>query len=133
MKVRNLILIFAVFHVKLSIAAVFRKFGMIVDEKVENCATPENDAKAFDLKNFELIALSDFDVFINGTIEMTRKFVSPIPFRVYAEKFDRNQWNLAVFNANRPDFCKSFHDPAELWYSKFKKFKGCPLNVGVKL
>ena len=102
-----------------------------MDEKIENCAPPETDAKAFDYSNFEFIAMSDTDVYMNGTIRMARKFVSIIPYHVYAEKFDRNQWNLAVYNAKRDDFCKALHDPTEVWYSKFKRVKGCPLEIGV--
>jgi hypothetical protein len=106
-------------------------FGLIVDERTENCAKPEEDAKAFNRSNFELIALSDMDVRLNGTVRMTRKFVSPIPFHVYAERFDRNQWHLAAFNARRADFCSSMHSPTEIWYAKLRRLKGCTLNVGV--
>lgn len=108
-----------------------RKFAVVAHETIENCASPDNDAKAFDLSNFEIIAESDMDVFLNGTVKFGRKFNSPVPTHIFAEKFDRGRWNIEVLNAKRPDFCKAMHGPTESWYYKLLRLK-CPLLEGVK-
>lgn len=124
-------LLLIVFAIKVS-SCFDRKFAMSVDERIENCADPKFDAKALDLSELELIAESDFEVFINGTAKFTREHRSSIPFQILAERFDRNQWHLSVMNTKRDDFCKSIHNLAELWGAKMMKFKGCPLKVGVR-
>lgn len=124
----KVVLVLVAISLKLSYA---RKYGIVVDERTENCAKPEEDAHAFNRSSFELIALSDMDVFMNGTIKITKKFRSPIPFHVYAEKFERSEWHLAALDTRRADFCTSMQNPTEVWYLKFQRLKGCPLNVGV--
>ena len=102
-----------------------------MDEKIENCAPPDQDAKALDTSNFELIAVTDYESYINGSIKFLKKLDGKIPFHAYTEKFDRGQWHMSVYNARR-DFCSSWHDPKEVWYAKMERHKGCPLEVGVK-
>ena len=110
---------------------LFRKFGIIVDEKIENCAPPDQDAKLFDFSNFELIAVTDYETLINGSIKFLKKLDGKIPFHAYSEKFDRGQWHVSVYDARREDCCFSWHDSKEAWYAKLKRHKGCPLEVGV--
>jgi hypothetical protein len=57
-----------------------RKYGVQMDEKIENCSPEEDDAKAFDLSDLEIIAVTDMDVYVNGSLKIARKFESPIPF-----------------------------------------------------
>jgi hypothetical protein len=109
-----------------------RKFAVVVDENIENCAPPEKDAKAIDISKFEFIALTDLDVFINGSIKFLKPMEGLNPLHVYLEKFHRNKWFPEVFNAKRPDFCMSFKRPSEAWYAKTKRLKGCPLKAGVR-
>jgi hypothetical protein len=116
-----------------SSAQIFSKYGIVMDEKIENCASPEEDAKVLDLSNFEFIAETDMDVFINGSIKIMRKIEDKVDHRIYAEKFERGQWLMSAVNIKRESFCKSFRDPAEIWYSKTKRLKGCPLEIGVKI
>jgi hypothetical protein len=95
------------------------------------CSPPENDAKAIDLSDFELIALDDTDVRMNGTWKFLRD-MSNASLHIKNEKFIRNQWHNEVYDANRKSFCKSIHDPNEAWFGKSKKFSGCPLGRGVR-
>jgi hypothetical protein len=104
-----------------------------MDERIENCSPKGNDAKAFDVSELEFIAMTDMDVYINGSMKIARKFESPIPAQNFAEKFVRGKWHVEVFNANRPDFCTALHDPKEIWYTKMKRLKTCPMDVGVKI
>jgi hypothetical protein len=107
------------------------KFIPIIDERVENCAKPGKDAKAWDLSNYELIAESDEDIFINGSMKVLREINEGLPVHIYAERFERDQWHVMYFNQKRPDFCASLKNPSEVWYNKLKNKKGCPLNIGV--
>lgn len=108
------------------------KIVPIIGEEVENCASPEEDVKLFDLSEYELIALSDYEVFLNGSIKILKNVESPVPLRIYAERFDRNQWNVMYYDTKRLDFCTSLRNPTEIWYQKLKNQKGCPLKPGVK-
>ena len=119
--------------VQFSYSQLLRTFGLIVDEKIENCAPPDQDAKAFDLSKYEFIAVTDYEGYVNGSVKFLRKIDGKIPFHVYTEKFDRGQWHMSVYNAVREDFCSSWHDPKEAWYTKMKRHKGCPLEIGVKI
>jgi hypothetical protein len=112
---------------------MFSKYGIIMDEKVENCASPDEDGNIFDLSNFEFIAESDMDVFINGSMKILRKIEDKADYRIYAERFERGEWLTTAVNMKRESFCKSFRDPTEIWYSKTKRLKGCPLDIGVKI
>ena len=110
---------------------LFRNFAIIVDEKIENCAPLGQDAKVFDMSNLEIIAVSDYEAYINGSVKFLKKVDGKIPFNIYNEKFDRGQWHISVFNARRSSFCKAWHDPKEIWYTKMKRLKGCSLQIGV--
>jgi hypothetical protein len=111
---------------------ILRKIVPIIDEKFENCATAEEDAEALDRSNIEIIAESDTEVYINGSLKFLRQVGQLLPFRMYAEKLQRDgQWLVESFNIKRPDFCDALHNPTEVWYAKSKKYK-CPLKAGVR-
>jgi hypothetical protein len=129
MKLLRAFIQFMLIHICMS---QFRKFAIQVDERIENCAPKDQDAKAFDLSEFEIVALSDLDVFINGTMKIIRRIESPVQLQIYAERFYRGQWNSEVVNMKRPDFCTALHDPKETWYMKLNRLKECPLDVGVR-
>lgn len=122
---------FIILALSLAECQILRKFVSVFDKRIENCAKPEEDAKALDVSNFEFIAESDEDVFINGSIKILRDFKNPVPVHFYAERFDRDQWIVTYFDQKRPDFCAAFKDPKEVWYTKFQKQKGCPLKAEV--
>lgn len=127
------IFLFVVFIFSVKVLCSDRKFALMVDEKIENCAPAKTDAKAFDYKRLELIALGDYNVYLNGTIKIRKDVKSPVPFHVYAERFDRNQWHMSIVNSRRSDFCTAIHDPDEIWYNKTKRFEECPIKAGVSL
>ena len=58
---------FGIIFLQLYKLEALRKIAVVAYETIENCASPDEDAKAFDLSNFEIIAESDMDVFLNGT------------------------------------------------------------------
>jgi hypothetical protein len=129
---KHLKLLFVVFIVQLNLTHAFMtKFGVVMSETFEICSPSENDAKALDLSEFELIALDDTDVRMNGTWKFLRD-MSNSSLQIKTEKFIRNHWHKEVYDANRASFCKAIHDPKEAWYSKSKKFPGCPLGPGVR-
>jgi hypothetical protein len=108
------------------------KFAMIPSETVENCAPADQDAKALDISDYELISESDTDIRINGSFKFLRD-MSNSSVHVYFEKFIRNQWHNEVYNADRSSFCKAWQDKNEIWFVKSQKLKGCPLGAGVRI
>jgi hypothetical protein len=107
-------------------------FAMIPSETVENCAPADQDAKALDISDYELITETDTDIRINGSFKFLRDMTNS-SVHVYIEKFIRNQWHNEIYDADRPNFCKAWQDKNEVWYVKSKKLKGCPLGAGVRI
>lgn len=96
----------------------------LIDETFENCASPEEDARALDFSNFEIVAETDTNVYTNGTVKVLIDFGKKLPFRVYAEKLQRDgKWMIDSLDIKRSDFCASLYDPAEFWYWKTKGFR----------
>jgi hypothetical protein len=108
------------------------KFGMVMSETVDNCAPPDEDAKAIDMSDYELISVSDTDVRINGSIKYLRDFANA-SLHLYTEKFIRGRWHKEIYEIRRASFCESIHNPNEVWYMKAKRLKGCPLGPGVRI
>lgn len=111
---------------------LFGKIIPIIDENYENCASPDEDYKGFDFDDYDLIALNDYDVFLNGTVKILKPVVSQIPAHITAERFERGKWIVTYLDTKRPDICASLKNPMEVWYDKFKSKKGCPLSAGVR-
>jgi hypothetical protein len=109
-----------------------RKFAFIVSETYENCAPDGQDANGLDMSEFELIAESDTEVALNGSIKFMRKVESTIPCEVYIEKFIRGQWVKELYDKKFNDLCEAIDNPRNAFYKKFEKQKRCPLDVGVK-
>lgn len=88
----------------------FQKIIYVLYEEMEDCATDEDRAGVMDYSGFELISLTDQDTYANGTIRFLRNVVSPVPMRVFAEKFKaslKNQgwieiqehgWTISVYS-----------------------------------
>jgi hypothetical protein len=112
--------------------SLFRKVVPILSEEYENCATPEEDYGVADFSEYELIAVNDYEVFINGSVKILRDIESPLPVHVFAERFERGQWIVMYYDTKRADFCKSMKDSSEIWYDIMKDMKGCPLKAGVR-
>jgi hypothetical protein len=113
-------------------SSLFRKVVPILSEEYENCASPEEDYRLTDFSEYELIAVNDYEVFINGSVKVLKDIDGPVPLHVYAERFERGQWNVMYYDTKRTDFCKSMKDPTEVWYDIMKDKKGCPLKAGVR-
>jgi hypothetical protein len=110
---------------------MFKKIVPIISEQYENCATPEEDFEAFDLSEYELIAINDYEVFINGSIKALKDIKGTLPTHIFAERFERSQWIVMYYDTKRPSLCKSLKDPVEIWYESVKDLKSCPLKPGV--
>lgn len=108
-----------------------RKIVPIIMEEFENCADPDEDYKLADFSNYELIAINDYEVFINGSIKLLRDLVSPMPVHIFAERYERGEWCVMYYDTKRSDFCSAMKNPSEIWYDKMKDLKGCPLTAGV--
>lgn len=57
---------------------------------------------------------------------------APFKAHVFIEKFDRGQWNSAIFDRQVADFCLELQNPSMPWYaitSLFSK-KQCPFPAG---
>jgi hypothetical protein len=115
-----------------SSSSLFRKIVPIISEEYENCARPEEDYGAIDFSSYELIALNDYEVFVNGSVKMLKDIKGILPIHIFAERFERGQWVVMYYDTKRPNFCKSLKDPVEIWYEAAKDLKGCPLKPGVR-
>jgi hypothetical protein len=107
----------------------------VIYEGFEMCVDPEEHAKALDFSNMKIFAETDTDVFLNGSLTVLKGVESPWKWTIFAEKFEREQWHVAVINRVIPDFCKVIQKPTEPWYYVTKKLehKYCPFPAGVSL
>lgn len=94
---------------------LFRKFVLVLDEKVANCAEPANDAKALDLSNYQILIETDTESYFNGSFKFIRDFENPKPVRIYAERFERGKWIVMYLDQKRSDFCTCLLNPTEVW------------------
>lgn len=111
----------------------FGKMEFTVDEKIENCPEAQNEAKIYDLSNFEIVAESDTETFLNGTIVFLHAVEAPWKMHIYSEMFHRGQWSVYAVDKKFTDFCSVMHNPNEIWYPYMKDLKGCDIKVGVSL
>lgn len=100
-------------------------------DNLERITDPKNDPEWLDCSNLEVVMESDYDVFLNGTIKVL-KDIKHVPVKLYAEKYDRGQWHVALYNKKLRNFCTKFHSSLELWYYYTKNFPRCPLKAGVR-
>lgn len=107
----------------------------VISEQYETCVSPENSAGKYDTSGVELIALSDTDLFVNGSLKILKEVKSPFSGKVFAERFDRGAWSLELFNRNYNDFCTTFVNPLEPSYVFTSKMepKACPFPANVRL
>lgn len=106
----------------------------IIREGFELCAEPENRAGKLDYSNLEIIAESDEDVFLNGSILFLKEIKAPWKALFFLEKFHRDKWNMEMIKKSVPDFCATIQKPSEPWYFITSKFehKDCPFPAGVR-
>jgi hypothetical protein len=109
----------------------FGKIEIILHETFEKCVKPEEEAGVIDMTSFELIAESDSDVFMNGSVKFLKEIKAPWIVHAYTEKFIRGQWSLYAMEKKISDFCAVIHKKSEIWYNYMKDLPGCPLEQGV--
>lgn len=70
--------------------------------------------------------------FSTGDFKFLKEVKSPWKCKIFIEKFDRGQWNIAIINRKVDDICPSLQNPSEPWYDFFSKFhqKNCPFAAG---
>jgi hypothetical protein len=109
------------------------KYVLVLDEKVDNCAEPGKDAKAWDISDYQVLTETDTESYLNGSFKFLRHFNPPIQMRFYAERFERGQWNVMYLDQKRKDFCSALLNPSEFWYAKMHKLMdSCPIKAGVR-
>lgn len=116
---------------KLFFSIALGKMEIVLDEKLEKCVDAKDDAGFYDMSEFEIVAESDTKVFLNGSIKFLRNVEAPWSVHIFAEKFNRGQWNVYAIDKTVPDFCSVMHRPSEPWYLYLKDFGGCPIKAGV--
>lgn len=104
-----------------------------IGEEIENCANPDKDAAIFDYTNFEMIAVTDNDLFANGAIAFRREIKSPWTLHVYAERLERGQWGIYAFDKKCEDACEVIKDPTLPSYYYTKDLQKCPIKAGVSM
>lgn len=107
------------------------KMDFYIDEAIEVCVKPADAANRIDISQLELIATSDTEMVINGSVNILKHVEAPWKAYVFTEKFDRGHWNLYAYERRIDDFCSNIHKQTETWYQYTKDLKGCPLEPGV--
>lgn len=108
------------------------KMEIIMSETIEKCSKPNEEARVFDISELELIAVSDTEIIINGSIKFLKEIKAPWVSDSFSEQFYRGQWDMYVYQRRFPDFCAVLHSPVEVWYNYTKTFKSCPLKPNVR-
>ena len=107
----------------------------IIYEDYEICVDDEHRAKKFDFSYLEIIAVSDYKVYLNGTWKILGDVKSPWAVTIFTEKYIRNQWSVVILNKKIPDFCEVVQKITEPWYYVTSHFipKNCPFPAGVRV
>jgi hypothetical protein len=102
-------------------------------EKFEICVDTEELAGVLDFSEFQIIAESDTDVYLNGSLNFVKEVEAPWKAKIFTEKFDRNEWHIKALDKKISDFCESIRDEKEPWYFVTSKFEPneCPFAAGV--
>jgi hypothetical protein len=101
-------------------------------EEIFNC-NKKGEAGFFDLSGLELFVDDSYKTYVNGTWKFLKDVKSPWNWHIYAEEFERGEWNIRAVNRNISDMCPTLHSPLEPWYKLYKDQPGCPIKVGVTL
>lgn len=105
------------------------KFRIEAEGMLEKCDSKANSPGAIE-PNLEFI-MDDNDVlYMNGTYYFHRE-IKKWPMKFYTMRLVEGNWVSAPFQRKVDDFCKSIHNPIEVWYFIFKQFRGCPIKKGV--
>ena len=107
----------------------------LIYEDYEICVDDENNARKFDYSKMDILAVSDYKVYLNGTLKFLEEVKGPWPATIFAEKLIRNQWTPEKLNKNIPDFCKVVQNVNKPWYYVTSHFvpKYCPFPAGVRI
>lgn len=102
----------------------------VFDEKVFDCS--EKDKKKVFNIDLDVIAESEYEMYLNGTMTFLIDIESPWRVEAYGKKLEQGEWYKKVERSVR-DFCFSKNNPADIFYPLFGKFKNCPISKGVSL
>lgn len=103
-----------------------------IHEGYEMCVAPEERANMFDYSNLEIVAESDDEVFLNGSL-VVLKNITEWKLTAWLERFQQGSWDMELAKKHYPDLCPHIQSPAELFYFISKKLqnKNCPFLAGV--
>jgi len=101
-------------------------------EQFERCNNDKGEYVNQD--NFEVVAINDTLVIVNGTATIMKEMVGPIKARAYAERYERGQWTMSGLQRKVNDFCTEANNRWEPWYEVLKNRddKNCPFRAGSK-
>jgi len=113
-------------------ALIESKVIVVLKEQFERCNNDKGEYVNHD--NFEVVALSDTLVILNGTVTVMKEMAGPIKARVYCERYERGQWTMSAIQRKVDDFCIEMDNKREPWYEAFKDRddKKCPFTAGSK-
>lgn len=81
----------------------------------------------------DIVALSDDEAAVNGSLNFLSEVRSPFIIRVFMERFYRGKWLVEIFDRKYPDFCVAMKNPLEPFYYMFANSPKCPFPAGVRL
>jgi len=114
-------------------ALIENKVIVVLKEQFERCNNDKGEYMNHD--NFEIIAINDTLVILNGTVTFMKDMVGPIKASAFAERYERGQWTMSAIQRKVKDFCVEADNRWEPWYEIFKDrdARNCPYPAGSKL
>lgn len=99
-----------------------------------NCADENEKAGIYDVSGLEIVAVDDFNCFLNGSWKFNKDVEAPWENIGFTERFERGKLDLYAFSRRVPDLCSTLHSHAEPWYNIHKNVQpeGCPIKAGVR-
>jgi len=112
-------------------ALIQSKVIPVPKEQFERCDT----GGYYNTDDFEIIAINDTLVILNGTFLVTKDLAGPLKGKFYAERFERGQWTSSALQRKFDDFCTMINNKWEPWYEALKdrNKKDCPFPAGTKI
>ncbi|XP_055611586.1 uncharacterized protein LOC129758146 [Uranotaenia lowii] len=88
--------------------------------------------KGLDLSNLSFWMNEKGEVIMDGNVTFLVEHGAPWSWIMHTQRLERGTWATGIVRKSVPDFCKSCHNPLELWSGlmKYVKIQKCPVPAG---
>lgn len=113
-----------------TIRLVWSFMEIVPFENVETCYGSDEPMHLTDHSALKIVAESDEDFYLNGTMIFLKELSGRIKTILIAEQWHRDTWVTSI-ESTQDDTCAAIEDEKLPTYQFFKDQKKCPLVVGV--